>query len=98
MQGYRCASCRLPERMCPEHIVWPAAARAAADLLRALMVRKGGLEPPRLAALVPKTRASTNSATFAWGHCATQGKRLVGQRPGAGVRTQAAITSLMRHP
>ena len=29
------------------------------------MVRKGGLEPPRLAALVPKTRASTNSATFA---------------------------------
>ena len=29
------------------------------------VVRKGGLEPPRLAALVPKTRASTNSATFA---------------------------------
>ncbi len=29
------------------------------------LVRKGGLEPPRLAALVPKTRASTNSATFA---------------------------------
>ena len=29
------------------------------------MVRKGGLEPPRLAALEPKSRASTNSATFA---------------------------------
>ena len=29
------------------------------------MVRKAGLEPARLAALVPKTRASTNSATFA---------------------------------
>jgi hypothetical protein len=32
-------------------------------------MRKGGLEPPRLAALVPKTRASTNSATFAHREC-----------------------------
>src|SRR5690606_4800759 len=36
---------------------------------RAGLVRKGGLEPPRLAALEPKSRASTNSATFALRHC-----------------------------
>lgn len=30
-----------------------------------LLVRKGGLEPPHLAALEPKSSASTNSATFA---------------------------------
>src|SRR3546814_13514275 len=29
------------------------------------VVRKGGLEPPRLAAPAPKAGASTNSATFA---------------------------------
>ena len=29
------------------------------------VVRKAGLEPARLAALAPKARASTNSATFA---------------------------------
>ena len=29
------------------------------------LVRKAGLEPARLAALEPKSRASTNSATFA---------------------------------
>ena len=29
------------------------------------VVRKAGLEPARLAALEPKSRASTNSATFA---------------------------------
>ena len=31
-----------------------------------IMVRLKGLEPPRLSTLVPKTRASTNSATSAW--------------------------------
>ena len=31
------------------------------------MVPMEGLEPPRLAALVPKTSASTNSATWACG-------------------------------
>lgn len=30
------------------------------------LVRMKGLEPPRLSALEPKSRASTNSATFAW--------------------------------
>ena len=30
------------------------------------MVPRRGLEPPRLAALVPETSASTNSATWAW--------------------------------
>ena len=32
-----------------------------------LLVPRRGLEPPRLAALVPETSASTNSATWAWG-------------------------------
>jgi hypothetical protein len=32
-----------------------------------LLVRKGGLEPPRLAAPDPKSGASANSATFARG-------------------------------
>ena len=43
--------------------VWTCARAATSAITR--LVRKGGLEPPRLAALVPKTRASTNSATFA---------------------------------
>lgn len=41
-----------------------------------------GLEPPRLSALEPKSRASTNSATFAWppddglrGHSRSDGRR-----------------------
>src|SRR5690606_25090530 len=42
---------------------------AAGPAGRAGLVRKGGLEPPRLAALEPKSRASTNSATFALRHC-----------------------------
>ena len=33
------------------------------------MVRRAGLEPARVAPLEPKSRASTNSATFAYGHC-----------------------------
>ena len=33
------------------------------------MVRKAGLEPARLAALEPKSSASTSSATFAWMLC-----------------------------
>ena len=37
--------------------------------LDAWLVRKAGLEPARLAALEPKSRASTNSATFACPHC-----------------------------
>lgn len=34
--------------------------------LRAEIMRKGGLEPPRLATQEPKSCASTNSATPAW--------------------------------
>src|SRR6185437_7272493 len=33
------------------------------------MVRKGGLEPPRVAPPAPKAGASANSATFAWSLC-----------------------------
>jgi hypothetical protein len=32
-----------------------------------VLVPRRGLEPPRLAALVPETSASTNSATWAMG-------------------------------
>ncbi len=39
--------------------------RESAAAFHTRLVRKGGLEPPRLAALEPKSRASTNSATFA---------------------------------
>ena len=36
------------------------------ELIRHNLVRVEGLEPPRLKSLVPKTRASTNSAIHAW--------------------------------
>ena len=49
------------------------------------VVRKAGLEPARLAALAPKARASTNSATFARRrHCSggsTHGPRPVSHQP-----------------
>jgi hypothetical protein len=38
---------------------------ASRDIEKRLLVRKGGLEPPRLAAPDPKSGASANSATFA---------------------------------
>jgi hypothetical protein len=41
-------------------------ASAAGASRRQAVVRKGGLEPPRLAASEPKSGASTNSATSAW--------------------------------
>src|SRR5690606_27006758 len=47
------------------------------------MVRKGGLEPPRLAALVPKTRASTNSATFAMARAGARRTKKAPGGPGA---------------
>src|SRR3546814_17440019 len=47
------------------HIVepWPVGWVPLSDLALTKMVRAKGLEPPHLAILVPKTSASTNSAT-----------------------------------
>ena len=52
------ACCRNPEQ--PRTL-----GEGASKDLQRLLVRKGGLEPPRLAAPDPKSGASANSATFA---------------------------------
>ena len=47
-----------------------------------LLVRKKGLEPSSLAALEPKSSASTNSATFAMYSHVAKGHSLTHARPG----------------
>jgi hypothetical protein len=51
---------------CLEHLAHQAQGEKPKNqILRKLLVRKGGLEPPRLTAPDPKSGASANSATFA---------------------------------
>src|SRR5207344_2799400 len=55
-------------------VVWPKHRPAATPGgFPSGQMRKAGLEPARLAALEPKSSASTSSATFARGHCAGDG-------------------------
>ena len=65
-----------------------------------LLVRKERLELSRLAALEPKSSASTNSATFACGAEKPQGARIITERPSTAsdLHHGAAAGLTVQHP